>query len=250
MPAPSRAQIDPTARHRSRARLFRVAAVAVTLAGVVVALVSILEGSHDPNLSPGRPVPGATRVLAPLAGIEQQGIELGDPHAPVTLVEFGDLQSEDCARFAREELPEIVRRYVRTGRLLLVFRALDLIGPDSLRAARMALALADQSRLFQFVTLMYAHQGDENSEYVTGRYLRALSESIPGADAPEALRTGGSAAVHAQLAAAQRLGARLGVTSAPFFLLYRSGQAPSRLRAAKLDTNSLGPSLQRLLGVP
>ncbi len=222
----------------------------VTLAGVIVALVSILEGANEPNLKPGSPVPGAAATLAPLTDVAQHGIELGDPRAPLTLVEFCDLQSKDCAKFAREQLPAIVRHYVRTDKLLVVYRALDLLGPDSLRAAAMALALAQQRRLFQFASLMYEHQGEEDTEYVTDNYLRALGEAIPGAAVTRALRARDSAAVHAQLSAAQRLGARLGITSVPSFLLFRSDRVPARLRSAAVGSGSLSPSLRRLLGVP
>lgn len=250
VPAARRASSDPAERRRARARLFGTAALLVTFAGVLVALVSVLEGTDNPHLKPGAPVPGAALALAPLAGVAQHGIELGDPRAPLTLVEFCDLQSKDCAKFARGQFPRIVRRYVRTGKLLVVYRALDLLGPDSLRAASMALALAQQRRLFQFASLMYEHQGEEDTEYVSEDYLRALSEAIPGAAVTRALRARSSAAVRAQLGAAQRLGARLGVASVPTFLLYRSDHVPARLRSATLDAGSLRSSLRRLLGVP
>ena len=213
----------------ARTRLYQLGALLVTAGAIAAVLVAVLSSGSTSQLAPGRPVPGAAQTLALLAGIPQRGIALGNPRAPVTLVEFGDLQCPSCALFAQEALPAIVSRYVRPGRVLLVFRGLDFIGQDSQRAARMASALGEQNRLFQFVDLMYRNQGLENSSYVTDTYLRALAGAIPGVDVARALAARGSAGVQAQLLAARALARALGLKSTPSFLLYRSGAPPALL---------------------
>jgi protein-disulfide isomerase len=232
----------------ARARLYQVGALVVTVAGIAVVLIAILAGGSTSDLRPGKPVPGAAKTLGLYAGIPQRGVELGDPHAPVTLVELGDLQCPACAQFSEQALPQIVSRYVRTGKLLLVFRALDLIGKESLLAARMALAVGEQDRLFQFDALMYGNQGLENSGYVTDTYLRALAGAIPGVGVERALGARGSATVRAGLSEAKRLASSLHVESTPSFLLYRTGASPRRFKPAELDAGSFAGPLQRLLG--
>jgi protein-disulfide isomerase len=224
-----------------------VGALVVTVAGIAVVLISIIAGGSASDLRPGKPVPGAAKTLRLFAGIPQRGIELGDPRAPVTLVELGDLQCPACAQFSEEALPQIVSDYVRTGKVLLVFRALDLIGKESLLAARMALAVGEQDRLFQFNALMYGNQGLENSGYVTGTYLRALAGAIPGVDVARALAARSSAAVRAQLSEAKQLGLALRIESTPSFLLYRTGARPRRFKPSGLDAGSFAGPLQRLL---
>lgn len=236
------------AQRSARTRRYQLGALLVTIAGIAVVLVSILASGSTSDLRPGKPVPGAMRTLSLYAGIPQRGIELGDPHAPVTLVELGDLQCPACSQFSEEALPQIVKRYVRSGKVLLVFRALDLIGKDSLLAERMALALAAQNRLFEFNALMYANQGLENSGYVTDTYLRALAGAIPGVDVAQALTARDAAPVRAQLSEAKQLGLRLHIAGTPSFLLYRSGTAPRRFRPGGLDAGSFVAPLQRLLG--
>jgi protein-disulfide isomerase len=235
------------ARRSARTRRYQLGALLVTIAGVAVVLISILASGSTSDLRPGKPVPGAAKTLKIFAGISQQGIELGDPHAPVTLVELGDLQCPACAQFSAEALPQIVSRYVRTGKVLLVFRALDLIGKDSLLAARMALAAGEQNRLFEFNALMYANQGLENSGYVTDTYLRALAGAIPGLDVARALAARDSAAVRAQLGEAKQLGLRLHIAGTPSFLLYRTGTTPRRFKPGGLDAGSFTDPLQQLL---
>jgi protein-disulfide isomerase len=235
---------DPHPRTR---RLYQLGALLVTTAAIVAVLVAVLTSPSTSQLAPGKPVPGAAQTLALFAGIPQQGIALGDPHAPVTLVEFGDLQCPSCALFAQNVLPTIVSRYVRPGRVRLVFRGMHFLGGDSLRAARMAEALGGQNRLWQFVELMYRNQGLENSSYVTDTYLRALAGAIPGVNVARALAARNSSGVQAQLDQAQALALRLSVKSTPSFLLSPTGAPPRRFSPAGLDGGSFSQPLDRML---
>ena len=239
------------ARHpdpRARGRLYQLGALVVTAVAVTAVLVAVLTAGSTSQLTPGKPVPAAAQTLALFAGIPQHGTALGDPHAPVTLVEFGDLQCPACAQFATDALPGIVARYVRSGRALLEFRPLDFIGADSRRAAGMALALGEQNRLWQFIELAYRNQGLENSGYVTDTYVRALAGAIPGVDVSRALGARSSAAVRAELSEAKQLGLALQIESTPSFLLYRTGTAPQRFKPSGLDAGSFAGPLLRLLG--
>jgi protein-disulfide isomerase len=248
MPAARTPRTEPHTERSARARLYQLAALLVSAGGIAAVLIGVLTSGSTSELKPGKPVPGASRTLALFAGIPQRGIELGDPHAPVTLVVFGDLQCPACAQFSEQALPQIVSRYVRPGRVLLLFRAVDYLGEDSEVAARMASALGQQNRLYEFVELMYRNQGLENSGYVTDTYLRALAGAIPGVDTARALAARTSAGVRVQLRDAQRLGRRLEVNSTPSFLLYRSGTSPRRFTPAGEDAGSFSGPLQRLLG--
>jgi protein-disulfide isomerase len=238
----------PDSRAPARRRAYQTAALLVAGAAITAVLIAVLAGSSTSDLRPGKPVPGARAALALLAGIPQQGDALGSPRAAVTLVEFGDLQCPTCAQFATDALPAIVSRYVRSGRVRLVFRAVTFIGQDSRRAASVALALGQQRRMWQFLELMYRNQGLENGGYVTDTYLRALAGAIPGADVARALAERGSAAVQAQLAQAA-LAARAGhISSTPSFLLARSGETPQRFHPDGLGFGTFRAAFERLLG--
>jgi protein-disulfide isomerase len=207
-----------------RTRSYQAGALLISTIAVVAVVIAVLTSGGASELAPGKPVPGAAKTLALFAGIPQHGIELGSHAAPATLVEFGDLQCPRCAQFAENALPTVVSRYVRPGRIRLEFRNLNSIGNDSLRAARMAGAVGEQSHLWEFIDLMYKNQAAENSGYVTDRYLRALAGAIPGVNVGQALRQRTSATVQAQIAQAQQLAARLHVQGTPTFLLMHAGQ--------------------------
>jgi protein-disulfide isomerase len=230
-----------------RTRLYRLAALAVTAAAVTAVLIAVLSAGSTSELKPGKPVPGQAHTLALLADIPQQGIVLGSPSAPVTLIEFGDLQCPACAQFATETLPGVIARYVRSGRVQLQFRALDLIGADSRRAAAMAAALSLQHRMWQFIELAFNNQGSENSGYVTDKYLRALATAIPGADVARAVAERSSAAVSAQLSEASELARAAHVRSTPSFQLVRAGAAPRAFHPSGLDSASFDAALAAAL---
>ena len=97
----------------------------------------------------------------------------------MTLVEYADFQCPYCASSARETFPTLVRDYVRTGRVKVVFRGIAMVGPDSLPPLQAAFAAARQDRLWNVTHLVYANQGAENSGWVTERLLRSIGEAVP-----------------------------------------------------------------------
>jgi protein-disulfide isomerase len=50
------------------------------------------------------------------------GYRMGNPNAPVKLIEYGSLTCGHCATFAREGVPQLVSRYVKPGRVSFEFR--------------------------------------------------------------------------------------------------------------------------------
>ena len=51
---------------------------------------------------------------------------LGDPNAPVTIVEWSDFECPFCNRFFKNTLPEIKEKYIDTGKVKLVYRDFPL----------------------------------------------------------------------------------------------------------------------------
>ncbi|HEY2140524.1 MAG TPA: thioredoxin domain-containing protein [Solirubrobacteraceae bacterium] len=238
------------ARAQHLRRIYQLSALLLSTLAIAGVTIAVLTSGSTSQLAPGKPVPGSRQTETLLAGIPQRGPALGNPHAPVTLVELGDLQCPSCALFARDALPALITRYVRPGRVLMIFRALTSIGGDSLRAARMAAALGEQNHLWQFVEEMYRNQGLENSSYVTDTYLRALATAIPGVDVARALAQRDSSGVREELAQAQGLARRLRVKGTPAFSLFPAGSPPRSFSPAGLDSESFAKPLERMLAGP
>jgi protein-disulfide isomerase len=218
-----------------RRRLTRLGAVVAAAAAVVVVLIAISGGSGGSGGSPAAsgPVAGAAASRALLAGIPQRGAVLGDPNAPVRVVEFADLQCPFCRDYDRSVFPGLVKRYVRTGKVRMEFRPLAFIGPDSVRAARVAEAAGQQDRLWDFADLAYHNQGRENSGWATDATLRRIAAAVPGLDVRRAFGARSGTAATNALDAAASLAQRSGVNETPTFLVGR-GSSSKAVDAAGL----------------
>lgn len=81
---------------------------------------------------------------------------LGDPAAPVTVVEYASLTCPHCARFHTEVLPEFKKKYIETGKVYFVFREFPL---DQLSLAAFMLArCAAPGGYFPMVELLFTRQ--------------------------------------------------------------------------------------------
>lgn len=174
-----------------------------------------------------KPTPAAPPASATFRGIPEHDGVLGDPEAPLTLTEYVDLQCPICAQASKQTLPWLVERYVRTGRAKLELRTLQFIGPDSVRAARVAAGAERQGRLWPFVEAFYAAQGAENSGYVTDGFVRSVAKAA-GVDAGRALAAAGGELAMRRLERATADATRLGVDSTPTFTVAK-GDGPARV---------------------
>ena len=151
-------------------------------------------------------------------GIPEKNGVLGDPSAPVTITEFVDLQCPICAETSRTTLPQLIQNQVKTGKVKLDARALQFIGPDSVRAAQVAAGAREQGRLWPFLAAFYAAQGQENSGYATGDFLRSVAQSA-GVNADEALAYAQTDAAADQLNQANSEAETRGIDSTPSFVV-------------------------------
>jgi protein-disulfide isomerase len=186
---------------------------------IVVVIVAVLISSHDASEATKPRQPAARDVTAVLRGIPQKGLTLGSPTAPVLLVEFADLQCPYCRQFAATSWPDIVRRYVRTGKVRMELRLINIIGADSVKANKAVMAAGLQDRMWDASMRFYDVQGQENSGYVTDPFLRGVLSGIHGLNLPRALKDRSSSAVHDQLAAVHTLQSRYAVDSTPTVLI-------------------------------
>ena len=173
---------------------------------------------------------------------------LGDPDAPATLVEFGDLQCPFCRDFAVDVLPSVISDYVETGDLKIDFQTLAILGPDSEAAARMAYAVGEQGHYWEFVDLFYENQGTENSGYVTEDFLADIAGQIDGVDVDQALADRESPEVDDAIAEAESRAEELGVDSTPSFALAKGNGDPQPFEIQSLDPDAFGAQLDGALG--
>ena len=250
---------------RSRRALW--VGVGLVAGGIAAALivVSVVGSSDSKSAAPttttaadAAAVPGSTPAVTAsraagaaataklFRGIPQKLNVLGNPNAPVTMIEFADLQCPFCRDYALDALPAIVQEYVRPGKVKLVFGGISVLGPDSETALRAAYAAGLQNRLWNFVDLLYRNQGPENSGWVTDGLLSAAGDSIPGFDTRAMMTGRGTDAVNAAIDAIAQQANEAHVNQTPTFFAGPTGGTLQSIQLSALTADAFRPTLDSL----
>ncbi len=216
-----------------RRRLWRLG-IAAGVAAILVATAAAVSSSNDAP-------PPTANAASIVAGIPESNGVLGDPDAPITITEYVDLQCPICAQASKETLPALIKDYVKTGKVKLQARTLSFLGPDSVRAAKVAAGAQEQGRLWAFLETFYASQGTENSGYVTDDFLHEVSAAA-GVDADKALAFADKAQAQQALDSANSDAAAVKADSTPTFTIKR-GDGPETI--AGVGVTDLSAELDR-----
>ncbi len=137
-----------------------IVVAALVVVGIVVG-VSLAGGGDDDAPSS---ITGTEEVQAQLEGVPQAGNVLGDPDAPVEIIEYGDLACPACREASTTTIPEAIDQIVKPGDAKLVFRPIAFISRSSERGALGAEAAGMQDAMWSFVELIYRNQGSESDQ--------------------------------------------------------------------------------------
>ena len=103
---------------------------------------------------------------------------LGDPNAPITLVEFGDYQCHYCNVFFQSIEKDIVKNYVDTGKVKIIFKDYNIIGEDSVIASQGAHCANDQGLFWEYHDILYSNWTGENNGWASSENLAIFAQQI------------------------------------------------------------------------
>ncbi len=104
---------------------------------------------------------------------------LGDPSAPITIVEFGDYQCHQCYNWFHNTKPAIFEDYIETGKANLVFVDLAFLGRDSPKAAQASYCAEDQEMYWEYHDMLYTYQEDKiDGGWANSERLKAFASSL------------------------------------------------------------------------
>ena len=238
--------VRSTAGRRASPKVLAIGLGVVVAAAAAAALAFALRsgGSSTPAETSATTLPDAGSVTQLFRGLPQHGTVLGRANAAVTLVEYIDLQCPFCRTFETDVLPEVVRGYVRTGKLRIEARPVAILGPDSERGRDAALAAGAQNRFFEFCQLLYVNQGPENTGWLSDSLIESAYVSIPGLDPKAADAVRSSTSVKAQGVRFDRQARSDKVRGTPTVLVGKTGD---RLTVVSNDITSVTEAIARAL---
>ena len=104
---------------------------------------------------------------------------LGDPLAPITIVEFGDYQCHQCYNWFHNTKPMIMRDYIETGKANLVFVDFAFLGKDSAKAAQATYCANDQNMYWEYHDSLYILQESKiDNGWASSERLKAFAFNL------------------------------------------------------------------------
>ena len=186
-PAPSRVPASPAANP-----LFIPASILIGAVIIGVFLMIGLQGGSGGAKTAGT---AAVAQAVDIKDVKTEGAPyIGDVNAPVSMAYWSDYQCPFCKAFevggvkginAPEVLPTLIKNYVDTGKLKIVFKDFAFLSEDSDTAAFWGRAMWDlyTDKYWEWREAMYHAQDEEHAGFGDETSILALTKKIPGVDA-------------------------------------------------------------------
>jgi protein-disulfide isomerase len=215
--------------------------VSVVVVAIVVVLIATSGGSKTgipkSKVEQSSTVAAVTKLIG---GIPQSGNVLGSPTAPVTLQYFGDLECPICRDFTVESLPTIIPSWVRTGKLKIEYHSMSTATGNAEREGAepagifktqqvAAYAAGKQDKAWYFIETFYHEQGEEDSGYVTEKYIQELASQVPGLNLTQWTSDRSDPELASEVASDEQAANNNGFTGTPSFLIGKTGGSMSKL---------------------
>ncbi len=114
----------------------------------------------------------------PVKSTTGEGRILGDPNAPVTVIEYADFQCPVCKRAETSVIAQLEKDYIEKGTVNIEFRNFAFIGQESFNAAQAADAARDQGKFWEYHDALFNAQGRENGGNYTYDKLVELARQV------------------------------------------------------------------------
>jgi len=103
---------------------------------------------------------------------------LGDPYAPITLIEFGDYQCHFCNVHFHNTEHSLLQNFIKTGKVKMIFKDFTIIGPDSVIAAHGTHCANDQGKFWEYYDILYNNWSGENTGWASFDNLLRFAQEI------------------------------------------------------------------------
>ena len=130
--------------------------VAGGFAAVAAIAAGVWFGTRPSSPGPAPTALAQTPDRASLLQVQPTDHVLGDPKAPITLIEYASLTCPHCAHFSVAVLPELKKKWIDTGKVKLIYRDFPL-DQTALKAAQLA-ECAGKDKYFGVIDMIFETQ--------------------------------------------------------------------------------------------
>lgn len=187
--------------------------------------------------------PGGAPTAVDIADVDASSSpSVGDVNAPVVMAVWYDYQCPFCKRFELDTIAQLNANYVASGKLRIIFKDFQFLGPDSATAALFGRAIweAYPERFYEWYVAMAENQDEEHGGFGDLASIQTMTTGLGGIDVDrvtrlmEDKRTEYQAAIEADRAE----GASFGISGTPSAIVgttVLSGAQPYDRVAALID---------------
>ena len=110
---------------------------------------------------------------------------MGDPNAPVKIVEFSDYHCGHCGDFAFNTEPILVEEYIETGDVYFVYRTVGgmIGGPESALAAEASYCAGEQNKFWEMHDIIFANQTSPFDKGTLAKWAKTAGVEMDAYDA-------------------------------------------------------------------
>ncbi len=117
---------------------------------------NVAPSGDSPTAIPSAPEPKAPEPVKDLEGLMDDDTIKGEKDAPVTIVEFSDYECPFCARFYSQTYGQIEEKYIKTGKVKLIFRDFPLgFHVNAQKAAEAAECSGEQGKYYKMHDVLF-----------------------------------------------------------------------------------------------
>jgi len=151
-------------------------AIGAGIASVVIIIIFVIldTNNHQDELAliPTPEIQGSDHPKITIDTLMKNGSPiLGNENAPVTLIEFGDYQCFYCNKFFHSTEESIVKNYIDSGKVKMIFKDYTIIGKDSVTAANAAHCANEQNSFWKYHDILYNNWNGENTGWASSENL-------------------------------------------------------------------------------
>ena len=157
--------------------------IAIVVAGIIIAgaiLVIGNQGSNAGTTATTTQQPSTTTNVNSKDVAANGDPVVGDASAPLTIVYWFDYQCPFCRENEANTMPSILKDYVNTGKVKIIYKDFSFLGTDSDTLGHYGRAVwaVAPDKFEAWHEAIYANQGEENTGWATAAKIQQITVSV------------------------------------------------------------------------